>query len=131
MATRAKTKRGAAPKRPPSLGGAVRKAARQQRKTVEEANERVLNGMKELVAAQLGLYGEIYDEIDGRLAKLRAGTPKRWQKLVTRGEKMQRDIQKAREELLQNLEKSRWDLQKRLDRAQADLRSRLGKLRSD
>ena len=131
MATRAKATRAKAAPRSRAQRGTAKGKANEHRRTVEDSNARVINGMKELVYAQIGLYGQIYDELDARLAKLRADTPKRWQKLVTRGEKMQRDVEKAQAELVKSLEKSRGDLQKRLDRTQARLRRKLEDLRRD
>ena len=130
MATKAKAKQGTARRRPASLSRTVKKAAAAQRESVEQANVRIVNAMKDIVHAQLGAYGEIYDEVNARLTKVKSETPKHWRRLVRRGEQVQQDVQKAQMDLKQNLEKARTDLQRRLNRVQRDLRNRVEKLRS-
>lgn len=57
--------------------------------------------MKDLINLQLGVYGTISDEVNARLEKLRAETPKTLHKLEKRGQKVQRDLDKARKDLKQ------------------------------
>lgn len=130
MSTKAKTKRGTTRRRPTTLRGAVKKAAATQRESVEQANARIVDAIRDIVHAQVGVYAEIYDQVNARVTKVRTETPKHWQRFVRRGEKVQRDVEKAQTELMQNLEQARTDLQRKLTRAQRELRSRVEKLRA-
>ena len=107
----------------------VRKTAATQKATIAKANTKVVDAMKDIVLAQMGLYGEIYDEVNSRLVKARTETPKQWSRLVRRGERVQRDLEKAQEQMRQNLEKARTDLQQQFEKVQRDLRDQLEKIR--
>jgi FtsZ-binding cell division protein ZapB len=107
----------------------VQKTAAAQKSTVAKANAKVVDAMKDIVLAQMGLYGEIYDELNARLVNARTETPKQWRRLVRRGERVQHDLEKAQDQMRQNLEKTRADLQKQFDKVQRDLRSQLEKIK--
>lgn len=64
--------------------------------------------VKEAGYVQLGLYGRMYDGVTDRVSKVRKEAPKQWDELVKRGEKVRRDLDKARKDL-------RSDLRKRVD----------------
>ena len=128
MSTRAKTRRTTATRRPKTLRGAVKKAAVAQKESVVNANARIVDGMKDIVLAQVGVYAEIYDELNSRLTKIRNETPKQWQRLVRRGARVQRDVEQAQADLRENLERVRTDLQRKLDRVQRELRKRVEKV---
>ncbi len=131
MATRAKAKRGTSRQRPVDLRRAVKKAAAAQRESIEQANTRVVDAMKDIVHAQVGVYAEIYDEVSARLTRVKNETPKHWRRFVRRGEQVQKDVQAAQSDLMQSLERARTDLQRKLTRVQRELRSRVDKLRSE
>ena len=98
---------------------AVRKAKAAVRKTTARARkaaprkpavsiERVQDTMKEVAYVQLGIAGRVYDEFTARATKARKDAPKQWVALVKRGERVQKDLEKAGKEL-------RSDLQSRVD----------------
>src|SRR6476659_3853147 len=117
MAARKKKTRGG---RATAKKASPRRAARRGRGAatrtlkMDPSSAEILDRMREIVYAQLGAYGEIYDELNARLSEVREKTPARWKRLVARGERVERDLDKARA-----------DLQKNLQRAQTDLRSNL------
>ena len=96
---------------------------------VDKASSEILDKMKTLVRAQLGLFGEISDELNTRMDKLRTEAPAQWKSLVKRGQQLQKEIDKAQGDLRKNLEKTQSDLKKNLDKAQKTLRSKVEKLR--
>jgi len=75
-ATRKTTARKTAAKRP-----AARKRAAPKSK--------VSGTMKEVMYAQLGVYGKLYDEVNTRVSRVRKDAPKQWNELVKRGERVQ------------------------------------------
>ena len=77
--------------------------------------ERVQDTMKEVAYVQLGIAGRMYDEINARATKARKDAPKQWVSLVKRGERVQRDLEKAGKGL-------RSDLQSRVDTAEVKAR---------
>jgi hypothetical protein len=83
-------------------------AARKATRTPALTLERVQDTVKEVAYVQLGIAGRVYDEFNARAAKARKDAPKQWDALVKRGEKVQRDLEKAGKEL-------RTDLQSRVD----------------
>lgn len=129
MSTRAKTTR-RTPRTPPTLRSSARKVVRAQKQSIEKANARILDGMKDIVHAQMGVYGEIYDELNARVEKVKVESPKQWNKFVRRGEKVQKDLEAAREGVRLSLEKARSDLQRRLDRVQMRLRRKVEKIQT-
>jgi hypothetical protein len=131
MAARKKTRRGSGVKK--------KAASRRARRTVRGAATRelrldpssaeILDRMREIVYAQLGAYGEIYDELNARLTEVRENTPARWKKLVARGQRVERDLDKARADLQKNLQRAQSDLRSNLERVQNQLRRKVAKLR--
>lgn len=125
MSTRAKARTGAAAKRASKARGGARKAAPTRMESAEMASAKIVDTMKDLVHAQLGAYGEIYDELNARITKAKTETPARYRRLVRRGERVQKDLQKAQADLKKNLEKARSDLKTKLDRMQDNLRRKV------
>jgi hypothetical protein len=128
MATKAKAKRKTASSRRKTARKTATASAASRERAVQKASARALDAMKELVYAQAGIYGEIYDELNARVSKAKTETPKHWRRLVRRGEQVQKDLEKAQSDLKVNLEKARSDLQKRLKRAQSELRDKVRKV---
>lgn len=91
--------------------------------------------VKEVAYAQLGIYGKVYDEVNSRVEKARKAAPKRWDTLVKRGEKVQRDFERAQKDLRSDFEKRqkdlRADLQERFDDLQekVDIEGQIEKVR--
>lgn len=81
--------------------------------------EKLGDTAKEVAYAQLGVYGRVYDEVNDRVSQARKDAPKRWDALVKRGEKVQRDIEKAQKDL-------RSDIEKRQKELRDDLKERFG-----
>jgi hypothetical protein len=104
--------------------------AKAQKQSIERANARILDGIKDIVHAQLGVYGAIYDELNARVAKVKVESPKQWHRFVNRGEKVRNDLERAREGVRLDLEKVRSDLQRRFDRAQLGLRRKVEKIQA-
>jgi len=102
-----------------------KRAARKRttRKITEEENiEKVIDGMKKLMLASLGVYGEAFDEIKTRLKKARTEGSSRYDEFVKRGEKLQSDAKKKfkemefpSEDMKDNLEKMRDSLNDLMD----------------
>lgn len=93
---RTTAKKKAAVKRSPA-----KKSAKKEKTTSKNSAEELADTMKDLITVQLGVYGTISDEVNARLEKIRAETPKKWRKLEKRGKKIQRDLDKAQEDLKQ------------------------------
>ena len=93
------------------------KTARKPRKAAAKAATPALNRekltatVKEVVFAQLGVYGRIYDEVNDRVTKARKDAPKQWNELVKRGERVQKDFSKARKDIPSEIRK---DVEKRV-----------------
>ena len=132
MNAKATTKRKPAAKKKPAAKRAAPKAKKPKtaRETLDKASDEIVDAMKDIVHAQLGVYGEIYDELNSRMDKVRSDAPKHWKNLVKRGEQVQKDLEKARKDLRKNLEKTRADLKKNLEKAQKDLRKKVDKIRT-
>jgi len=132
MNAKATTKRKPAAKKKPAAKRAAPKAKKPKtaRETLDKASDEIVDAMKDIVHAQLGVYGEIYDELNSRMDKVRSDAPKQWKSLVKRGEQVQKDLEKARKDLRKNLEKTRADLKKNLEKAQKDLRKKVDKIRT-
>lgn len=128
MASKAKAKQGKARRRPAGSRRTVAQAAATRRETVEQANTRVVEAIKNIVNAQFGVYAEIYDEVSARLTKVRSETPRHWKRLVRRGEQVQKEVKTAQADLKKSLERALADLQRKLARVQEDLRKRMEKL---
>jgi hypothetical protein len=140
MAARKKTRRTATKKAAKTRRTATKKAASPRarrsrgsaagtRLNLDPASVEILDRMRMIVYAQLGAYGELYDELNARLSDAREKTPARWQKLVARGEQVERDLDKARVDLQKNLQRAQSQLRSNLERVQDQLRKRVAKLR--
>ena len=66
---------------------------------LKESAEKAQDLAKEVVAANLGVYGKIYDEVSARIESGREEAPKQWDELVKRGRQLQSDMEKSQEEL--------------------------------
>lgn len=108
-ARRAAPRRAAA--KPAAGKAAARKPAAAKSKAKAKSEDRLAKAketVKEAGYVQLGLYGRMYDGVTDRVSKVRKEAPKQWDELVKRGEKVRRDLDKARKDL-------RSDLRKRVD----------------
>ncbi len=119
------TKQPAAKKAAPSKKTTATEPAAKETVTFEKATEEIVDAMKDIVKAELGVYGTISDEVSERIEKARKETPKKWRKLVRRGEKVQKDLEKARSDLKKNLEKAQKDLKKDIEKAQKDIKKKV------
>ena len=107
--------------RPAAVKRAVRKpAARKQPISIDKVSDTV----KEVSFVQLGICGKVYDEVNTRVSKARKDAPKQWSDLVKRGERVQRDLEKAQKDLGK-------DLKKRVGKidVKGDLEDRVAKVR--
>jgi len=125
MAAKKATKKKATKKK------ATKRAAtkRTRKLSDEDYVEKVLDGLKKVMLASLGVYGETLDEVHDRIDKARADMDKarkdgstRYDKLVRRGEKVQKqakkkisDIDLPSKDLKENLEKMREGINDLLD----------------
>lgn len=100
-------RRKAAPKaarKPAARRTAARKPAgtkAKPRQTLKKASE----AAKEVAFVQLGICGKVYDEVNSRVSKARKDAPKKWSELVRRGERVQRELDKAQKDLAKDLRK--------------------------
>lgn len=100
-------RRKAAPKaarKPAARRTAARKPAAAKakpRQTLKKASE----AAKEVAFVQLGICGKVYDEVNSRVSKARKDAPKKWSELVRRGERVQRELDKAQKDLAKDLRK--------------------------
>jgi hypothetical protein len=131
MAARKKTRRGSGAKKKAASRRAPRsgRGAATRKLRLDPSSAEILDRMREIVYAQLGAYGEIYDELNARLTEVRENTPARWKKLVARGQRVERDLDKARADLQKNLQRAQSDLRSNLERVQEQLRKKVAKLR--
>jgi hypothetical protein len=131
MAARKKTRRGSGAKNKTASRRAQRssRGAATRKLRLDPSSAEILDRMREIVYAQLGAYGEIYDELNARLTEVRENTPARWKKLVARGQRVERDLDKARADLQKNLQRAQSDLRSNLERVQNQLRKKVAKLR--
>jgi len=60
---------------------------------------------KEVAYVQLGICGQVYDEVNTRVTKARKQAPKQWSDLVKRGERVQQDLDKVQKDLTKDLRK--------------------------
>lgn len=128
MNARATRKTGTTRRRATPAKAGAASASHRAKPKLDKASQEVLDKMKEIVYAQLGVYGEIYDELNSRMTKVRSESPARWKRLVKRGEQVEKDLAKAREQLRRDLQKAQTDLRKNLERAQKQLRSKVAKI---
>lgn len=73
---------------------------------VQKSVDKVSDLAKDVVYAQLGLVGKLYDTVNERLEDLseqvearRSQAPKQWESLIKRGNAVQKDLEKAQSEL--------------------------------
>jgi Tfp pilus assembly protein PilF len=112
---RSSTRKTATPKAAASTRSASKRSEQPGSSKPEAANSRLQGAVKEMAYAQLGIVGKVYDQLNERVSRARKDAPKQWEQLVKRGEQVQRDLDKAREEV-------RRDLGKRIDTAEARAR---------
>lgn len=130
MNARATTKKRTTARKKPAASAGTRTGRKKVGlESIEKAGTEILDRMKDIVNAQLGLYGEIYDEVNARVAKAKTDAPNEWKNLVRRGEKVEKDLKKAQGDLRKNLEKAQTNLKKDLERARKDLRAKVAKMR--
>jgi len=99
-ARKAAARNSAAPKR-----AYTRKAAATPKAKPAIALKKASETAKEVAYVQLGICGKVYDEVNSRVSKARKEAPKTWSNLVKRGERVQRDIDKAQKDLTKDLRK--------------------------
>jgi predicted DNA-binding WGR domain protein len=66
---------------------------------IKESADKAQAIIKNVVYAQLGVYGKVYDEVSSRLESTVEEAPKQWGALVKRGEKVQKDFEKSQSSL--------------------------------
>ena len=96
-----------AARKPAARKATVRKVAA-KRVSVSKPVEMIdtmTDAVKEVVYAQLGVYGKVYDEVNSRVSQARKDAPKQWTNLVKRGERVQRDLTQAQKDLAKDLKK--------------------------
>jgi chemotaxis protein histidine kinase CheA len=100
-------RRKAAPKaarKPAARRTAARKPAAAKAKP-RQALKKASEAAKEVAFVQLGICGKVYDEVNSRVSKARKDAPKKWSELVRRGERVQRELDKAQKDLSKDLRK--------------------------
>ncbi len=111
-------------------------AARRKKVSDDEYLEKVLEGMKKVMLASLGVYGEAFDELKDRVEKLRADSKDRIEKarvdgsskydeLAKRGQKMQKQLEKDTQKMKKDAKKKISDI----DLPSKDLKENLEKMR--
>ena len=120
------TRKTAARKTASSARGSARRSTRARAGTSADNGSRLQGAVKEMAYVQLGIVGKVYDQLNERVSRARKDAPKQWEQLVKRGEQVQRDLDKAREEV-------RRDLGKRMNtrEARAKLEERIEKIRAN
>ena len=120
----AKAARKPATRKPVARKRAKKPAATVSAKARKANIARVSDSVKEVAYAQLGICGKFYDELNARVSRARKDAPKQWNELVRRGERVQQDFDKARDDL-------RSDLKKRVKRidVKTDFEERFEKVR--
>lgn len=109
-----------------SARGTARRASQPRARKPEASGSRLQGAVREMAYVQLGLVGKVYDQLNERVSRARKDAPKQWEQLVKRGEQVQRDLDKAREDV-------RRDLGKRINTldARSKLEERIEKIRSN
>jgi len=85
---------------------------------------------KEVAYVQLGICGRVYDEVNSRVSRARKDAPKKWSDLVKRGERVQRDLDKAQKDLTKDLRKrvNKMDIPAPIEEGVSKFRSAVRKL---
>lgn len=72
---------------------------------IKESADKAQALIKNVVYAQLGVYGKVYDEVSSRFEATVEEAPKQWDALVERGEKVQKDFEKSQSSLKAKIKK--------------------------